>query len=133
MKQFQPGEHVYVRIAFQHGAPISNAYIVFVHKDDDDEHIVCGFRAEAEDEPLAPDPGRIIELMAIVEEDKKPGVYVLDKINFETYSGNTLDYQGDIEPPSFEVIPEDTAAPVVENVAILSRLELEAAERREQS
>jgi len=132
MKQFQPGEHVYVRIAFQHGVPIRNAYIVFVHVDDDDEHIVCGFRAKEEDEPLAPAPGRFITLMAIVEEDKKPGVYVLDKINFETYSGNTLDYQGDIEKSSFEVIPEHTAAPVVENVAILSRLEVEVAERREQ-
>src|SRR5215213_566674 len=123
MNQFQPGEYVYVRIVFQHGVPIKNAYVVFVHKEDENEHVVFGFKAAAEEEPLAPDPGRVLDLAVLIEKDKKPGVYVLDKINFESFSGNTLNYQGDIKLQSFEVMPEHDGAPVVEDVSLFSRLQ----------
>lgn len=129
MNQFQPGEQVYVRLVFQNVVPIKNAYIVFMHQEDENEQIVFGFKAE--EQPLEPNPKRLIDIAPFIEKDKKPGVYALDKINFETFSGKTLDYQGNVGTPKFKVIPEREVAPVVEDVSIFTRMHWEAIKARE--
>jgi hypothetical protein len=70
-------------------------------------------------------------LSVTISKDQKPGVYALDKINFQTFSGNTLDYQGNVGTPKFEVIPELTFAPLVEDLSIFSLLGWENLKRRE--
>jgi hypothetical protein len=46
-------------------------------------------------------------------------VYALDRINFETVNGNTIDYRGDGIMLKFEVVPERVAAPMVEDVSVI--------------
>jgi hypothetical protein len=52
LSQFQPGEQVYVRLIFQSGVPIKNAVLIFVHKEDKNEHIMFGFKSGDEDTPI---------------------------------------------------------------------------------
>ena len=132
MQQFQPGEDVYIRLTFQNAVPLDNAYIIFVHEEAENEHIVFGLASEYTNVPIQPRPGRILTLAVAIPKDQKPGVYALDKINFETFSGNTLDYKGDVGTPKFEVVPEYTFAPLVEDLSIFNLLQWEAIKRREQ-
>lgn len=37
MERFQPGEEVYVRLAFQSVVPIKDGHLVFVHEEDEDD------------------------------------------------------------------------------------------------
>jgi hypothetical protein len=119
MQRFQPGERVYVRLRFQSAVPIKNALLVFVHEEDDNEHVVFGFKTE-DDLPLAPNPKSLLEFAVLITEGQKPGVYTPDKINFETFGGRTVDRAGTIEMPRFEVIPEHDIDPVVEEVSVFS-------------
>ncbi len=67
--------------------------------------------------------------------DQKPGVYALDRINFETFGGQTLDHRGDVGTPKFEVVEEPEFAPIVEDVSIFTEsmwLAAKKAERRSQ-
>jgi hypothetical protein len=41
-------------------------------------------------------------------------------INFETFSGNTLNFQGNVGTSEFEVIPEHLVAPRVQGVSIFT-------------
>ena len=132
MQQFQPGQAVYIRFAFQNAVPLDNVFIVFVHEEEENEHIVFGLASEYTNEPIQPRPERILPLTVTIRKDQKPGVYALDKINFQTFSGNTLDYQGHVGTPKFEVIPEQAFAPLVTDLSIFSLLEWENLERREQ-
>ncbi len=131
VKQFQPGQEVYIRFTFQNAVPLDNVFIVFVHEEEENEHIVFGLASEYTNEPIQPRPGRILPLSVTIPKDQKPGVYALNKINFQTFSGNTLDYQGDVGTPKFEVIPELTFAPLVEDLSIFSLLGWENLKRRE--
>jgi hypothetical protein len=45
-------------------------------------------------------------------------VYALERINFQTFSGDSRDYRGDVGTPKFEVMPEHVFAPMVEEVSI---------------
>lgn len=60
----------------------------------------------------------MLDFSKLLEKDTKPGVYALDRINFQTFSGDSRDYRGDTGTPKFEVIPEHEFAPIVEEVAI---------------
>ncbi len=105
MSPFQPGEQVYVRLIFQSGVPIKNAILIFVHKEDKNEHIMFGFKSGDEDTPIQPTMGNLLDLAVTITKNTKPGEYLLEKINFETYSGRTLDPQGELPGSRFEVIP----------------------------
>ncbi len=117
MEKFQPGEEVYVRLAFQAVVPIKDGHLVFVHEEDEDEHIIVGFGAK-EGRSLKPAIKTTLDFSTLLEEGTKPGVYALDKINFQTFGGDSRDYRGDIGTPKFEVIPEREWAPIVEEVSI---------------
>ena len=133
MDQFQPGEQVYVRLGFQHVVPIKNAFIVFVHEEDEDQHIAFGFKSGDESKPIQPSQGgRLLDFAKTIERETRPGVYRLDKINFETFSGETKDYQGQFAIPRFEVIPERDFAPIVAEVSIYNELIWQSVREREQ-
>jgi hypothetical protein len=131
MDKFQPGEEVYVRLVFQNAMPIRNAYIVFVHQDDKKAHIVLDFKGADEEKPIQPTSRRLLDIATVVPKEQKPGIYALDRINFKTFSENTLDYRGDIVPPKFEVIPEHEAAPIVQDVSIFTKMHWDAIKRRD--
>lgn len=117
MEKFQPGEEVYVRLAFQSVVPIKDGHLVFVHEEDENEHIIVGFGAK-EGRSLKPAVRATLDFSKLLEGDTKPGVYALDKINFQTFGEDSRDYRGDIGTPKFEVIPEHEWAPIVEEVSI---------------
>lgn len=121
MQQFQPGDEVYVRLVFQSVVSIKNAFIVFVHEQDEDHHIVIRTGERKEDVPLLkPAIQTALDFSKMIERDQKPGVYTLDKINFESFGGIPMDYRGDVGTPKFVVIPEREFAPIVENVSIFT-------------
>jgi hypothetical protein len=115
MEQFQPGEAVHIDLVFRNPVPIDDAYVVFVHEQDENEHILFGLQARYKDEPLPPSYETTIKgFKVLIAKDTKPGVYALDEINFNTFGGKTLGYQADfLETPKFEVIPERAVAPIV--------------------
>jgi hypothetical protein len=117
LEKFQPGEEVYVRLAFQAVVPIQDGHLVFVHEEDENEHIIMGFGLE-EGSSLKPAILTTLDFSKLLEKGTKPGVYALDKINFQTFGGDSRDYRGDIGTPKFEVIPEHEFAPMVEEVSI---------------
>jgi len=120
LEEFQPGETVYVRLVFHNVVPINNIYVVFVHEEDENEHFVFEFKTGDGDAPIGPTIQKIVDLAKTITQDTKPGVYALDNINFETFSGNTLDYQGNVGMPNFEVIPEHQIAPQVQDLSIVT-------------
>ena len=120
MQSFQPGEQVYVRLVFQNVVPIKNAFVFFVHEEDENEHVALGFQGQDGDHPIAPNQKRVLDFAVTIPRDTKPGVYALDKINFETFGGNSLDYQGNVGPVRFAVIPEHEIAPVGEDVSVFN-------------
>ena len=124
MPQFQPGEQAYLRIVFQNVLPIDDVQIVFVHEEDENEHILFSAAGKYSDKPLAPSEETKLYFEEAIPKDLKPGVYSLDTINFKTFSGQTLDYRGDIGTPKFEVIPEREFAPLVEDVSIFHSFSL---------
>lgn len=103
--------------------------MIFVHEEDEDEHVLFGFSTD--DLPLAPNPRRQIDFAKLIEKDQRPGVYVLDKITFETFGGKTLDHEGNIVKPKFEVVPEQERAPMVKEVSVFSKMFWEAKRRVE--
>ena len=119
MKQFQPGEIAYIDVTFENPVPIKNAYVIFVHEGDEDQHIVMPAEVE-ETTPLPPSRETTLFFEYYLPKDTKPGVYALDEINFETVGGNTVGYQAKFsEDPKLEVIPERDVAPlIVRNVSI---------------
>jgi hypothetical protein len=124
MRKFQPGDEIFVRISFQNVVSLKNAFIFFVHEEDENEHIMIGFGTRDEDEPAVKRSMRtVLDFSKTVEKDQKPGIYTLNRINFETFGGQTLDYRGDIEMTRFEVIPEPEFAPIVEDVSIFTESE----------
>jgi hypothetical protein len=94
LEQFQPGETVYVGLVFHNVVPIKNVYIIFAHEEDENEHLVFEFKTGDKDAPIRPSIEKILGLAKVITQDTKPGVYALDDVNFETFSGNTLDHQG---------------------------------------
>ena len=132
MLQFQPGDEAYIRIAFQNVVPIQDAWIIFVHEEDGNEHIMFAAVARDEAQPIRPALQTTFDFAVPIEKGKKPGVYALDKINFITYGGNTLGYRGDVGTPRFEVIPEREVAPIVQEFSIYTNGQWEALRRREQ-
>jgi hypothetical protein len=131
MKRFQRGEEVYVRLAFHNRVPITNILVIFAHEKDQNEQLEGWFWARDENRPISPALQTTIDFSMPIEKDKKLGVYALDTIRFETFSGNTLDYQGDIETPKFEVIESDVA-PIVRELSIFTKSEWERLKRHEQ-
>jgi hypothetical protein len=131
MKKFQRGENVYGRLVFHNPVPITNGFVIFAHEEDPNEHLEQWFFARDENKPIPPALETTIEFAIPIEKDKKLGVYALEKIIFESLSGNRLDYQGDIEIPKFEVIESDVA-PTVHELSIFTKPEWERFKRREQ-
>ena len=132
VEQFQPGDEAYVRLAFQHRVAIQDATVVFVHEEDKNAHIMFWVESIDPNEPIPPAMLTSLNFGVRIEKDQKPGVYVLDKINFHTFGGKTLDYQGDVGKPKFEVVPESEAAPVVSELSIFTKQQWDRARRREQ-
>lgn len=132
MEKFQPGEEVFVRLSFQAVVPIRDGHLVFVHEEDENEHILMGFGV-GEGQSLKPAIRTTLDFSKLLEGDAKPGVYALDKINFQTFGGDTRDHRGDVGTPKFEVIPEHHWAPVVEGVSIYTASEWRLMERDEGS
>ena len=122
---------MYVRLIFQSGVPIKNAVLIFVHKEDKNEHIMFGFKSGDEDTPIQPTMGSLLDLAVTITKNTKPGEYLLEKINFETYSGRTLDPQGELPGSRFEVIPEHEVAPKVEEVVVLTEAHWRAVKRNQ--
>jgi hypothetical protein len=119
MQQFQPGENVNVRLVFKSVVSIKNVFVIFVHQEDENEHLVSGFKARYEAQPIPPTTQAVFNVAPAITKDTKPGVYALDRINFETVNGNTIDYRGDGIMLKFEVVPERVAAPMVEDVSVI--------------
>ncbi len=117
MEKFQPGQEVYVRLSFQAVVPIRDVQLVFVHEEDEDEHIIVSFDPN-EGRSLKPAIRTTLDFSKLLEGGTKPGVYALDKINFQTFGGDSRDYRGDVGTPKFEVIPEYEWAPIVEEVTV---------------
>ncbi len=132
MQKFQPGDEAYIRMTFQNVVPIQDAWVIFVHEEDENEHIMFGIAAWDEEEPIRPALQTTLDFAVPIKKDQKLGVYALDRITFQTFGGNTLPYRGDIERPSFEVIPEREAAPTVQELSIYTRGQWEALKRVEQ-
>jgi hypothetical protein len=109
---FQPGQVAYIRLVFSNAVPLNNAYAFFVHEEDSDSHLMFGFKS-AEGKALQPSIENHIDLEEYIPGDMKPGVYSLDKINFETASGHTVDAKMEADQASFEVVPAQEHAPVV--------------------
>jgi hypothetical protein len=131
MNKFQPGEEVYVRLTFGSAVPLKNVFVVFAHEEDENEQFSQWLFSSDENKPIDPALGSVDFSMRI-ERDKRPGVYVLDKIRFATFDGNTLDYQGDVGTPKFEVIPEREIAPTVHELSISTKGQWEDLRRREE-
>ena len=93
MEKFQPGEEVYVRLAFQSVVPIKDGHLVFVHEEDENEHIIVGFGAK-EGRSLKPAIRATLDFSKLLEGDTKPGVYALDKITTSRPSGRTPETTG---------------------------------------
>ena len=130
MERFQPGERVYIRLGFQNEVPIKNAVLVFVHEEDEDEHVVFGFKTAEDDPPMAPNRQRLVPSAETIKKGQKPGVYALDKINFETFGGRTVDPdRSTIAIPRFEIIPEKDIAPIVTEVSVFSQMHWDAMQR----
>ena len=117
MERFQPGEEVYVRLTFQSVVPIRDGHLVFVHEEDEDEHIIMSFGVK-EGRSLKPAIKTMLDFPKLLEKGTKPGVYALNKINFQTFGEDSRDYRGDVGTPKFEVIPEHEFAPTVEELSI---------------
>jgi hypothetical protein len=117
LEKFQPGQEVYVRLSFQAVVPIRDVQLVFVHEEDEDEHIIVSFDPN-EGRSLKPAIRTTLDFSKLLEGGTKPGVYALDKINFQTFGGDSRDYRGDVGTPKFEVIPEYEWAPIVEEVTV---------------
>jgi hypothetical protein len=105
---------------FHNVVPINNIYIVFLHEEDKSNHLVFEFKTGDEGAPIGSTIQKILGLAKTIPQDTKPGVYALDNINFEACSGNTLDYQGNVGAPKFEVIPERQIAPQVQDLSIFT-------------
>ncbi len=133
MKKFQPGEKALVRLVFRSGVLINSIFVVFVHEEDENAELDEWISSRDENKPIKPSRQITIEFELSIEKDTKPGVYTLDKIRFETFSGNTLDYQGDIGPQKFEVVPEREIAPTVTDLSIFTEPEWERLKRNEES
>jgi hypothetical protein len=95
------------------------------------EQLEGWFWARDENRPILPALRTTIEFSMPIEKDKKLGVYALAMIRFETFSGNTLNYEGDLETPKFEVIESDVA-PIVRELSIFTDLEWERLKQHEQ-
>jgi hypothetical protein len=132
MDTFRPGDEVYVRLVFQNVVSLKNAFVFFVHEQDENEHIMIGF-ASRDDEKPAVRPGiqTIMDFSATIKPNQKPGVYALDRINFETFGGQTLDHRGDVGTPRFRVEPEPEFAPIMENVSIFTESMWRTVKKRE--
>jgi methylthioribose-1-phosphate isomerase len=79
---------------------------------------------------MQPNSGRLLEEAVTITEGQKPGVYALDKINFETFGGRTVDPdRSTIAIPRFEIIPEKDIAPIVTEVSVFSQMHWDAMQR----
>lgn len=121
LSKFQPGEQVHIRLVFGTVVPVRGIYVIFVHEEDPNAHVVIGFESGAADGVMRPASQRLVDIDHAIEHGQKPGVYHLDRISFETFGGNTLDQQGDLKPASFEVILEHVVSPTVEDVSIFTQ------------
>lgn len=121
-----------MRIVFQSVVSLSDGFAIFVHEEDDNEHIMFGFVARGDDKPaVKPARRTIIDLSTMIQRDRKPGVYALQKISFQTFGGKDRGYRGDVGTPKFEVIPEMEFAPIVQDVSIYTEAEWRTIKRHE--
>lgn len=77
-----------------------------------------GFES-TEGKSLQPSTETHIDFEQHIPGDMKPGVYTLDKINFETASGHTVDAKMETDKASFEVVPAQELAPLVTWVSVV--------------
>lgn len=119
--KFQPGEQVHIRLVFGAVVPVRGIYVIFVHEEDPNSHVVIGFESGAADGVMRPASERVVDIDYAIEHGQRPGVYRLDRISFETFGGNTLDQQGELKPASFEVIPEHVVSPMVKDVSVFTQ------------
>lgn len=124
---FLPGQLAYIVLTFSHAMPIKNAQAFFVHEEDENQHLYFRFSSDdfnfssEEEQFLQGSQLRNLYFERTIPVDMKPGTYVLDKVNFETASGNTVDAEMSTERASFVLIAEPTNAPVIQRMLILPR------------
>lgn len=128
MKEFRRGEQVHVRLVFQNVVPITNNFVIFAHEEDQDEQLEQWMWPR--DETIPRSLGVPLEFELPIDKETKLGVYALQKVVFETFDGNTLDYRGDIEA-KFEVIASDVT-PTIQKLCIYTEAEWERLRPSEQ-
>ena len=92
VEKFRRGDTLDVELVIKHRVGIRDGYIVFVHEDDEDTHLLFGFQgAEGKVKPLPASERTTLSLTPTIDDAQKGGVYELHKINFKTFDGSTLD------------------------------------------
>jgi len=92
VEKFRNGDTLDVELVIRHEVGIRDGYIIFVHEDDEETHLLFGFQgAEGKDKPLPASERTTLSLTPTIDEDQQLGVYALDRINFKTFDGSTVD------------------------------------------
>lgn len=117
---FLPGQMAYLVLSFGNAMPVKNAQVFFVHEEDENQHLYFWFAAE-ENNAVQSSEATTLYFERSIPDDMKPGTYVLDKVNFETAGGNTIDAKMETEGASFEVLAEPEHPPVVKRLLVLPK------------
>jgi hypothetical protein len=127
MGRYRPGELIEAEIEFQHVQVVREVFLRYKHSEDDSALPVI-LRGEPWENGQSSGGGFSSEAQptAVVEQDQKPGTYLLSEIIFETFAGQRIplvlddEFRGQLslDTQAFLIMEEPDDAPKVRKLRV---------------